>query len=80
MPTHNKNLKNISGGSLNDALFMYIHLKSPKSRDTVPVNSTFIQHLQRIDQNTTDQDTTHSKLNPQVFTISKHGLHRSWVA
>jgi hypothetical protein len=28
------NFKNISGGSRNDALPMYIHLKNPKSRET----------------------------------------------
>ncbi len=78
MPTHHKNFKNISGGSLNDALLCISIFK--KSRDTVPLNSTFIQHLLRIDQDTTDQDTTYSKLNPQVFTISKHERHRSWVA
>jgi hypothetical protein len=35
MTTQHKNLKNISGGSQNDALPTYIHKKIPKSRETV---------------------------------------------
>ncbi len=37
MTTQNKNFKNMSGGSRNYVLSMYIHLKSPKSHDTVPL-------------------------------------------
>jgi hypothetical protein len=38
MTTQHRNLKNISGGSQNDALPMYIHLKIPKSRETVSLS------------------------------------------
>jgi hypothetical protein len=37
MTTQDKNCKNISGGSRNDALPMYIHKKIPKSHETVPL-------------------------------------------
>jgi hypothetical protein len=34
--TQHKNVENKCGGSWNDALSMYIYIKSPKSHDTVP--------------------------------------------
>jgi hypothetical protein len=39
MPTNYGNFKNIGGASRNDSLSVYIHLKSPKSRDTVPLSN-----------------------------------------
>jgi hypothetical protein len=48
MTTRHKNFKSISGGSRNDALPIYILLKIPKSRETVPLtaeNSTVGQVL-----------------------------------
>jgi hypothetical protein len=40
MKTQYKNFKNISDESRNDALPMYIHLKIPKSRETVPLKKS----------------------------------------
>ncbi len=37
-----KNFKNISGGSRYDVLFMHIHQKSWKSRDTVTFNNQVV--------------------------------------
>jgi hypothetical protein len=37
MTTQHKSFKNISGGSRNNVLRIYIHLKVPKSRETVPL-------------------------------------------
>jgi hypothetical protein len=37
MTTEHKIFKNISGGSQNYALSMYIHEKIPKSSETVPL-------------------------------------------
>jgi hypothetical protein len=39
MTTQHRNFKNISSGSRNEALTMYIHLKIPKSRETVSLSS-----------------------------------------
>ncbi len=39
MTTQHRNFKNISGGSRNDALPMYIHLKIPKSREIVSLRA-----------------------------------------
>jgi hypothetical protein len=45
MTTQHNNFKNISSGSRNDALPMYIHLKIPKSRETVPLRIVFAWEL-----------------------------------
>ncbi len=42
MMTQHKNVKNISGGSRKDDRPMYIHLKIPKSCETVPLRTFHI--------------------------------------
>jgi hypothetical protein len=41
MTTQHKNFKNISDGSGNDSLPIYIHYKIPKSRETVHLNQYY---------------------------------------
>jgi hypothetical protein len=48
MTTQHKNFENISGGSRNDALPMYIHLEIPKSCETVPLKgmARFLSYIE----------------------------------
>jgi hypothetical protein len=41
MTTQQKSFKNISGGSRNNVLPIYIHYKIPKSLETVPLRQTY---------------------------------------
>ncbi len=43
MTTQHKNFKNISDGSGNHALPMYIPLKIPKTRETVPLTNELVR-------------------------------------